>query len=70
MIQARGWVQDAEIQEFLAFGYGQQQVLEVILGIAIKVMHNYTNHIAKTPLDKPFQPCIWSKPGIESINRI
>ncbi|MBW4689634.1 MAG: carboxymuconolactone decarboxylase family protein [Komarekiella atlantica HA4396-MV6] len=64
MIQARGWIEDSEIEEFLAIGYGQHQVLEVILGIAIKVMHNYTNHIAKTPLDKPFQPYIWSKPVV------
>ncbi|MBW4685665.1 MAG: carboxymuconolactone decarboxylase family protein [Komarekiella atlantica HA4396-MV6] len=70
MIQARGWVEDSEIEEFLAAGYGKQQVLEVILGIAIKVMHNYTNHIAKTPLDKPFQPYIWSKPLVEGINSI
>ncbi len=70
MIQARGWVEDAEIQEFLAVGYGKQQVLEVILSIAIKVIHNYTNHIAKTPLNKPFQPYIWSKPGIETVNSI
>lgn len=56
MISTRGWVEEREIEAFLAAGYTQQQVLEVILGIAIKVMHNYTNHIAKTPLDKPFQP--------------
>jgi alkylhydroperoxidase family enzyme len=61
MIQARGWVNDREIETFLAAGYSKQQVLEVILGIAIKVMHNYTNHIAKTPLDKAFQPYVWSK---------
>lgn len=64
MVQARGWVEDAEIEAFLAAGYGKQQVLEVILGIAIKVMHNYTNHIAKTPLDKQFQPTAWTKPGV------
>jgi alkylhydroperoxidase family enzyme len=64
MIQARGWVDDREIEAFLAAGYTQQQVLEVILGIAIKIMHNYTNHIAKTPLDKPFQPYAWSKPAL------
>lgn len=61
MIQARGWVEEREIEAFLAAGYSQQQVLEVILGIAIKIMHNYTNHIAKTPLHKPFQPYVWSK---------
>ena len=62
MVQARGWVKDAEIEEFMAEGYTKQQVLEVILGIAVKVIHNYTNHIAKTPLDKVFQPHVWSKP--------
>jgi alkylhydroperoxidase family enzyme len=70
MIQARGWVEDDEIEEFLAVGYGKPQVLEVILGIAIKVMHNYINHIAKTPLDKPFQPYIWSKPVVKHINSV
>ncbi|MDZ4877027.1 MAG: hypothetical protein CLLPBCKN_006462 [Chroococcidiopsis cubana SAG 39.79] len=64
MIQARGWLEEPEIEAFLAAGYSQQQVLEVILGIAIKIMHNYTNHIAKTPLDKPFQPHVWSKPAV------
>lgn len=64
LIQARGWLDDREIEAFLAAGYTQQQVLEVILGIAIKIMHNYTNHIAKTPLDKPFQPYVWSKPAL------
>lgn len=64
MIQNRGWVEDTDIETFLAAGYTQQQVLEVVLGIAIKVMHNYTNHIAQTPLDKPFQPYVWSKPAV------
>ncbi|MGB3655058.1 MAG: carboxymuconolactone decarboxylase family protein [Rivularia sp. (in: cyanobacteria)] len=64
MVQARGWVEDNEIEAFLAAGYNKQQVLEVILGIAIKVMHNYTNHIAKTPLDKQFKPNVWLKPNV------
>ncbi|MFQ4142055.1 carboxymuconolactone decarboxylase family protein [Chlorogloeopsis sp. ULAP02] len=61
MIQTRGWIKDSEIEEFLAAGYNKRQVLEVILGIAIKIMHNYTNHIAQTPLDREFQPYKWSK---------
>jgi AhpD family alkylhydroperoxidase len=35
LIQARGWLDDSEIEAFLAAGYTQQQVLEVILGIAV-----------------------------------
>ena len=64
MIEVRGWVNDPEIEEFLATGYTKQQVLEVILGIAVKIIHNYTNHIAETPLDKAFQPYIWSKSAV------
>ncbi len=63
MVRERGWVEDSEIEVFMAAGYSKQQVLEVILGIAIKVMHNYTNHIAKTPLDKQFNKNVWSKPS-------
>ncbi len=61
MVQARGWVEDNEIESFMAAGYGKQQVLEVILGIAVKVIHNYTNHIAETPLDDVFRANVWSK---------
>ncbi|MBW4601609.1 MAG: carboxymuconolactone decarboxylase family protein [Calothrix sp. FI2-JRJ7] len=59
LIEARGWLEDKEVEEFINSGYTKQQVLEVILGVAIKVIHNYTNHIAKTTLDKQFQPFIW-----------
>ena len=64
MVKTRGWVEDSEIEAFMKAGYTQQQVLEVILGIAIKVMHNYTNHIAKTPLDRQFKPNAWTKPVV------
>ncbi|MBW4566030.1 MAG: carboxymuconolactone decarboxylase family protein [Mojavia pulchra JT2-VF2] len=66
MIEARGWVNESEIEEFLAAGYTKQQVLEVILGIAVKIIHNYTNHIAETPLDIAFQPYAWLKPTVIS----
>ncbi len=65
MIETRGWVEEREIEEFLQAGYSKQQVLEVIVGIAVKVIHNYTNHIAKTPLDKAFQPYVWLKPTLD-----
>ncbi len=64
MIVARGWVNDQEVEAFLAAGYTKQQVLEVILGIAVKIIHNYSNHIAKTPLDKAFHPYVWSKSAV------
>jgi alkylhydroperoxidase family enzyme len=69
MVQARGWVTEDEIETFMKAGYTKQQVLEVILGIAVKVIHNYTNHIAQTPLDNAFERYAWSKPTVsEDVN--
>ena len=61
IVRNRGNISDAELEAFYAAGYGEQQVLEIILGVAQKVISNYTNHIASTPVDAPFQKFAWSK---------
>lgn len=61
MLRERGNVSEAELQAFLDAGFTQQQVLEVILGLAQKVMSNYTNHVAQTPVDAPFAKFDWQK---------
>lgn len=58
--ESRGWPTDAQVEAFLAAGYTQQSVLEVILGTSLKVMSNYTNHIAATPVDNAFAENAWS----------
>ncbi|ARV13728.1 carboxymuconolactone decarboxylase family protein [Polaribacter sp. SA4-12] len=57
----RGHVSQEELTAFYAVGYGEQQVLEIILGLSQKVISNYTNHIANTAVDAPFQPFAWKK---------
>ncbi len=57
--ETRGWPSDAEVEAFLAAGYTRQTVLEVILGTSLKVMSNYTNHVAATEIDAPFKPNAW-----------
>lgn len=61
MIETRGWPSEAQSAAFLAAGYTHQAMLEVILGTSLKVMSNYTNHIAETQLDPAFQANAWSK---------
>lgn len=56
----RGWVDQSDLEAFLAAGYTKQTVLEVILGTSLKVMSNYTNHFAQTPIDTAFQANAWS----------
>lgn len=51
VLERRGAVDDAAFGAFLAAGYTRQQALEVVLGLSIKVMSNYTNAMAGTPLD-------------------
>ncbi|MBH0112595.1 carboxymuconolactone decarboxylase family protein [Novosphingobium sp. YJ-S2-02] len=58
--RTRGWPAQADLEAFLAAGYSRQAVLEVILGTALKVMSNYTNHVAATPLDAAFSSAAWS----------
>lgn len=58
--ESRGWPTDQQVQAFLDAGYSQQTVLEVILGTSLKLMSNYTNHIAETTLDDAFAANSWS----------
>ena len=61
LVRNRGRVTDAELEKFYAVGYEERHILDIILGIAQKTMSNYTNHIANTPVDEPFQKFAWSK---------
>jgi uncharacterized peroxidase-related enzyme len=61
VVASRGWPSDAELVAFTSAGYGKQQVLEVVLGVGLKTLSNYTNHIAATPLDPAFHTAAWSK---------
>ncbi|SDR81375.1 carboxymuconolactone decarboxylase family protein [Christiangramia echinicola] len=61
LVKNRGQVSQEDLNTFYDAGYGEQQVLDIILGLAQKTISNYTNHIAKTPVDEPFQKFAWSK---------
>jgi hypothetical protein len=43
------------MDKFLAAGYRKDQVLEVLIGVALKTMSNYLDHISPTELDPAFQ---------------
>lgn len=56
----RGFVSDTDVDTFLRAGYDRSTVLAVILGVALKVISNYTNHVAETPVNEAFQKHAWS----------
>ena len=60
VVKNRGMAGSA-LDHFLAAGYTRAQVLEVVLGVAMKTLSNYTNHIIDVPLDAAFQAEVWNK---------
>ena len=60
VVRNRGNVDDQAVQAFLDAGFTRRQILEVVLGVAQKVMSNYTNHLAQTPVDAPFRAFEWA----------
>jgi alkylhydroperoxidase family enzyme len=59
MVRKRGNLNKEDLTEFYSVGYGQQQLLEIVLGLAQKTISNYTNHLAHTPMDEAFQKFEW-----------
>lgn len=54
LMQSHGLPVESEIKEFLQAGYKEEQVLEVVLAIAVKTISNYINHLFNTPIDAAF----------------
>jgi len=54
IVRERGRVSEETIGNFLASGYRREQVMEVLLGVALKTISNYLDHIAPTTVDAAF----------------
>ena len=55
VVRGRGVVDADVLDKFYAAGYSQKHLLEIVVGLAQKVMSNYVNHFADTPVDEPFK---------------
>ena len=55
----RGNPDTAKLTAFFDAGYSKQQLLEIILILAQKVMSNYIKHLADTSVDKAFAKYEW-----------
>ena len=61
IVRERGHLTENQKQTFFNAGYGTRHLLEIFIGYAQKIMSNYTNHVAETEVDAPFQKFAWSK---------
>ncbi|MEH6473819.1 MAG: carboxymuconolactone decarboxylase family protein [Halopseudomonas sp.] len=63
VVRERGHVPQQAIDKFLAAGYSQAQVLEVVLGVAVKTLSNYSNHLTNPSVDDAFADDAWQAPA-------
>lgn len=61
MVETRGNPSKQDINEFLAAGYSEKHVLEIVLAIAVKTISNYSNHLFNTPVDDMFSEYAWQQ---------
>ena len=59
LIDKRGHLDDTDAKAFTAAGFDDDQLLEVITGVAISTMANYAGNIASPPLEAPFRSQVW-----------
>ena len=55
VVKEHGWVREADQDAFLAVGYSKADIMHIVLGIAVKTMTHYVNHMAGTPVDEQFE---------------
>jgi alkylhydroperoxidase family enzyme len=60
LIEKRGHLDDADAKAFTTAGFTDDQLLEVITGLALSTMANYTGNVANPPLEAPFQAQAWN----------
>lgn len=46
VVEQKGWVDKPDMQKFLDAGYNKAQAFEVVMGVAMKTLTNYSNHLA------------------------
>jgi len=51
--QVRGHVSDADVQAVKRAGYGDGEVMEIVVHVALNTLTNYVNEVAQTEIDFP-----------------
>lgn len=60
--RGRGQVREADLQDLMAAGYGADEIVEIVMHVAINVWTNYLNEVARTEIDFPLTAA-WKKSG-------
>jgi alkylhydroperoxidase family enzyme len=61
VVRNRGNVPEVDINAFKATGFTDRSITDIVLILSQKVMSNYLNHMADTPVDDAFSDFSWTK---------
>ena len=61
VVRDRGFVPHAALKAFLDAGFTQRQVIELVLGVAMKTLSNYANHLTGTKTNPEFSVEAWKR---------
>jgi uncharacterized peroxidase-related enzyme len=53
VVRSRGHVADADLQAVRAAGYRDDEIVEIVLAVALNTFTNYVNEVAQTEVDFP-----------------
>lgn len=60
IVRGKGRVRPATADAFMAAGFKREQVFEILIGVAAKMLVNFFNEIAGEPLDDAFAADAWT----------
>jgi uncharacterized peroxidase-related enzyme len=60
LIEKRGHLDETDTKAFTAAGFDDNQLLEVITGVAISTMTNYAANVAHPPIEDSLRPHAWT----------
>ena len=63
VLRERGHVEERELRAFEAAGFGEQEALDVVLGVGVYVLSTLSNVVTGAELDAPFSAFQWEKPA-------
>ena len=55
IVGERGFASESAVKRFLDAGYKKEQVMEILVGVALKTISNYLDHISPATLDDAFK---------------
>ncbi|HEX7048146.1 MAG TPA: carboxymuconolactone decarboxylase family protein [Gammaproteobacteria bacterium] len=59
VIIRRGRLEEDDIDMFLAAGFEERHVLDVILAVSMKTLSDYTDHVADVSIDEKYEEMRW-----------